>query len=80
MLYFVNLLVQMQVSVHSSIRVTFAVKSLSTGSGKILQDRIYQDSDRFDSFVDYFGAKAIQFIINFGILNGLSNFFLNPNI
>ena len=48
--YFVNLLVQMNVTVHSSIRVKFAVKSLSTSSGKTLQDRLDPDSDRFDNF------------------------------
>ena len=74
----------MHVTVHSSIRVKFAVKSLSTGSGKTLQDRIDQDSDRFDSFVDYFGAKAIQFIVNLEFfmdspLHWLKHF-LNPNI
>lgn len=38
----------MHVTVHSSIRVKFAVKSLSTGFGKVPQDRIDQNSDRFD--------------------------------
>ena len=47
----------MNVTVHSSIRVKFAVKSLSTSSGKTLQDRLDEDSDRFDNFYFLFFQK-----------------------
>ena len=51
------MLIQMNVTVHSSIRVKFAVKRLSTSFGKTLQDRLDQNYDRFDNFGFYFFKK-----------------------
>ena len=49
----------MNVTVHSSIRVKFAVKSLSTSFGKTLQDRLDQNYDRFDNFCFLFFQKML---------------------